>query len=33
LTAQLEDGYCSITVGNHGLITIARFVAKNYIHS
>ena len=32
LTARLEDGYCSITVANHQLITIIRFVAKNYTH-
>ena len=28
LTARLEDGYYSITVANHRLITIIRFVAK-----
>ena len=32
LTARLEDGYCSINVANHRLITAIRFVAKNYIH-
>ena len=32
LTARLEDSYCSITVANHGLITVIRFVAKSYIH-
>ena len=32
LTAWLEDDYCSITVVNHRLITVIRFVAKNYIH-
>ena len=30
LTARLEDGYCSIA--DHWLITIIRFVAKNYTH-
>ena len=32
LNAQLEDGYCSITVANHRLITVIRFVVKNYTH-
>ena len=32
LTARLEDDYCSITVVNHRLITVIRFVAKNYTH-
>ena len=32
LTAWLEDGYCSITIVNHPLITVIRFVAKNYAH-
>ena len=32
LTAWLEDGYCSITVANHQLITVIRFVSKNYTH-
>ena len=32
LTAHLEDGYCSITVANHLLITVIRFVAKSYTH-
>ena len=32
LTARLEDGYCSITIANHRLITVIRFVAKNYTH-
>ena len=32
LTARLEDSYYSITVVNHGLITVIRFVAKNYTH-
>ena len=32
LTARLEDGYCSITVANHWLITIIRFVAKSYTY-
>ena len=32
LTARLEDGYCSITVANHRLITIIRFVVKSYTH-
>ena len=30
LTARLEDGYCSITVANHQLITTIRFVSKSY---
>jgi len=30
LAARLEDGYCSVTVANHQLITVIRFVAKNY---
>ena len=28
LTARLEDGYCSINVANHQLITVIRFVSK-----
>ena len=32
LTARLEDGYCSITIANYRLITIIRFVVKNYTH-
>ena len=28
--ARLEDGYCSITVANHRLITVIKFVAKSY---
>ena len=32
LNARLEDDYCSITVANHRLIIVIRFVAKNYIH-
>ena len=32
LTAQLEDGYCSITIANHELITVNRFVTKNYTY-
>ena len=32
LTARLEDGYCSITVASHRLITVVRFVAKSYTH-
>ena len=28
----LEDCYCSITVANHRLITVIRFVAKIYTH-
>ena len=32
LAVWFEDSYCSITVANHRLITIIRFVAKNYIH-
>ena len=31
LTAWLEDGYCSITVANHQLITVIRFISKIYI--
>ena len=31
LTAWLEDGYCSITVAHHQLITVIRFISKNYI--
>ena len=31
LTARLEDGHCSITVVNHQLITIIRFISKSYI--
>ena len=30
LTAWLEDGYCSITVATHQLITAIIFVSKNY---
>ena len=30
LAAQLEEGYCSITVANHRLIIVIRFVAKSY---
>ena len=30
LTARLEDDYYSITVANHRLINVIRFVAKNY---
>ena len=32
LTAWLEDCYCSITVANHQLITIIRFISKSYTH-
>ena len=32
LTARLEDGYCSITVANHRLVTVIRFVAKSCTH-
>ena len=32
LTAWLEDGYCSIIVANHQLITVIRFITKNYTH-
>jgi len=32
LIARLENGYCSITVVNHQLITVIRFAAKNYTH-
>ena len=32
LTACFEDSYCSINVANHQLITVIRFVAKNYTH-
>ena len=28
LTARLEDSYCSITIVNHRLVTVIRFVAK-----
>ena len=33
LTVWLEDGYCSITVANHQLITVIRFITKNYTYS
>ena len=33
LTAQLEDGYCIITVANHRLIIVIGFVAKSYTYS
>jgi len=33
LTARLEDGYYSITVANHRLIIVIKFVTKNYNHS
>ena len=34
LTAWLEnDYYCSITTVNRRLITVIKFVAKNYTHS
>ena len=33
LTTWLEYGYCSITVTNHQLITVIRFVVKSYTHS
>ena len=32
LTARLENSYYSSTVANHQLITVIRFVAKNYTH-
>ena len=32
LTGRLEDGYCSITIANHGLITVIIFVSKSYTH-
>ena len=32
LTARLEDDHCSITVANHRLIIIIRFVVKSYTH-
>ena len=32
LTVWLEKCYCSITVENHQLITVIRFIAKNYTH-
>ena len=32
LTAQLENSYCSIIVINHQLITVIKFITKNYIH-
>ena len=31
-TARLEDGYYCITVANHRLITVIRFVVKGYTH-
>ena len=30
--ARLENDYCSFTVANHQLITVIKFVVKNYIH-
>ena len=30
--ARLENDYCSITVINHQLIAVIRFVAKNYTY-
>jgi len=32
LTARLEHNYCNITVANHRLITVIKFVVKSYIH-
>ena len=32
LTARLENSCCSITVVNHQLIIVIRFVAKSYTH-
>ena len=32
LTTRLADSYCSITVANHRLITVIRFVTKIYTH-
>ena len=32
LTARLEDSYCNITVANQHLVTVIRFVSKNYTH-
>ena len=32
INPQLVDGYCSITVVNHDLIRLIRFVAPNYTH-
>ena len=32
LTVRLEDNYYSITVANHQLITVIRFVVKSYTH-
>ena len=32
LTARLENGHCSITVANHQLITVIRFIAQSYTH-
>ena len=32
LTVWFEDGYCNITIANRRLITVIRFVVKNYIH-
>ena len=29
---MIRGWYCSITVSNHRLITVIRFVAKNYTH-
>ena len=28
----IREWYCSITVANHRLITVIRFVVKNYIY-
>ena len=32
LDARLEDVYCNITVANHRLIIVIRFIAKSYTH-
>ena len=32
LTARLEDDYCSVSVANHQLIIVIRFIAKSYTH-
>ena len=32
LTAWLENGYCSIIIAYHQLITVIRFVVKSYTH-
>ena len=32
LTTWLDNCYCSITLANHQLITVIRFIAKSYTH-